>query len=154
VTLEAWVTASNTEQAGPARIMSLSSDIGSRNATLAQGEPDGIGGDRWTARLRSTTTTTNGLPALVTPPGTASSEATHLVLTGSSAGELRLYVDGELQASEVGVGDLSNWDAAHPLVLANEFDGDRPWLGTYHLVAVYDKALSQAEVAQNHRVGP
>jgi len=30
----------------------------------------------------------------------------------------------------------------------------RPWLGVYHLVAVYDFALDGAQVAQNFAAGP
>jgi hypothetical protein len=37
--------------------------------------------------------------------------------------------------------------------LANEADGDRPWLGDFHLVAFYGRALSPAEIGQNFQSG-
>ena len=51
-------------------------------------------------------------------------------------------------------GNLSNWMTGYRFGLGNEFsnpDGRaRNWLGTYHLVAVYDHALSAADVQQNY----
>ncbi len=153
-TVEAWITAANATQAGPARVVSISSGVGDRNVTLGQGEPDGIGGDHWSSRQRSTETSSNGLPAISTPAGSAVQDGlTHVVVTRSPAGEVQLYVDGSVVASTTVGGDLSNWSSSFPLLLANETSLDRPWLGTFHLVAVYSRALSAAEVNQNLQVG-
>ena len=38
--------------------------------------------------------------------------------------------------------------------LANELTFDRPWLGEFHLVALYARALSPTEVQQNLKAGP
>jgi len=38
--------------------------------------------------------------------------------------------------------------------IGNEGDNSRPWNGTVYLAAVYDRALSQAEVQQNLDAGP
>ncbi len=155
VTVEAWVTPADAVQAGPARVVSLSADVSFRNVTLGQGDPEGLGGDHWTARLRSTATTENGLPSLSTPAATAQGgRLTHVVFTRSASGEAKLFLDGVTVATGTVGGDLSNWDRSFPLLLANETSGDRPWLGTFHLVAVYGKALSPTEVDRNHRVGP
>lgn len=154
--VEAWVTPANTTQAGPARVVSISEGTGSRNVSLAQGGEigSGIAGDRWTSRQRSTGTSTNGLPTLATSEGAVTEgRLTHLVLTRDSAGEVRIYVDGAVSATGMADGDLSTWDDAHPFVLANETTMDRPWLGSFHLVAVYARALSEAEVDQNLMVG-
>ena len=37
--------------------------------------------------------------------------------------------------------------------LANELQEPREWLGTFYLVSIYDRALSQAEVNENFNVG-
>lgn len=154
-TIEAWVTPANATQAGPARVVSISEGVGIRNAALLQGEPFDVGGDRWTSRQRSTGTSVNGLPALSAPAGSAvEGRRTHLALTRSAPGEVTLYVDGEPAATGTTGGDLSNWDGSFPLMLANETSLDRTWLGTYHLVAVYARALTGAEVDQNLTVGP
>ena len=50
-------------------------------------------------------------------------------------------------------GDLSNWEDGFRLALANETSHDRPWRGTYHLVAIYDRALSANDVQQNFAAG-
>ncbi|MEZ4832996.1 MAG: hypothetical protein R2873_13580 [Caldilineaceae bacterium] len=36
----------------------------------------------------------------------------------------------------------NNWDADFRLALANEVSGRRPWLGDFHLVAIYGERLA------------
>lgn len=57
-TLEAWITPAAEVQAGPARIVTLSQDHGTRNFTLGQDR------DAYEMRLRTTATSANGLPSL------------------------------------------------------------------------------------------
>jgi hypothetical protein len=64
-----------------------------------------------------------------------------------------MYVNGTPQGSQVIPGSLSNWNDRFPLILANEPSGDRPWLGTFHLAAIYGRALSSEEVEQNFEAG-
>lgn len=47
----------------------------------------------------------------------------------------------------------ANWDDGYRLLLGNETTGDRPWVGTLHLVARYERALIEAEVTQNFNAG-
>ncbi len=153
-TVEAWITPANATQAGPARVVTLSSGIESRNVSLSQGQADSVDGDRWTTRQRSTATSVNGIPDLVAPAGSVTAGSlTHLVLTRSTDGDVLLYVNGSVVASGTAGGDLSNWDTSLALSLANETSMDRPWLGTIHLVALYSQSLSPDEVEQNRQVG-
>lgn len=147
ITLEAWITPANAAQAGPARIVTLSADINSRNFTLGQA------GDFFETRFRTTTTSGNGQPSLSSPPGTAGASKTHVVYTRGAGNNTAFYVNGQQSAAGRVDGDLSNWDGGFRLALANEFSGDRPWQGTLHLVAVYDRALSPDQVRQNHAAG-
>jgi VanZ family protein len=45
------------------------------------------------------------------------------------------------------------WNSSFPFQIANEATLDRPWLGRIHLVAVYNRALSLAEIGANFRSG-
>jgi hypothetical protein len=49
---------------------------------------------------------------------------------------------------------MSTWSDAYRLALGNEPNGDRPWLGTLRLTAIYSRALSTSEVRDNYRAGP
>lgn len=140
LTLEAWVTPANTVQDGPARILTLSGGTVQRNFTLGQDR------DRFDGRIRADMTDANGLPSLSSPSGTAVTALTHLVYTKDAAGRGRLFVDGEEQASGDLGADLSKWDDGFRLAIANESSQDRPWKGTYHLIAIYDRALSPEEI--------
>lgn len=140
VTVEAWVTPANTSQDGPARIVSLSSGTTERNFTLGQD------GDRIDARFRTTETNENGMPGLSSANSSVTLRPMHVVYTRNAAGRAVLSINGVEQAAENIAGDLSNWDADFRLALGNEFSNDRPWQGVFHLVAIYNRALTQGEI--------
>jgi len=147
LTVEAWIRPASTRQEGPARMVTLSRDSGARNFTLGQDKDIAV------MRLRTTRTSTNGIPSLDGPSGSLKDKLTHVVYTRDRRGQARLVVDGKEVAKTNVAGELTNWDRSYHLALANELSGDRPWLGTFHLVAIYDRALSQDQIEQNLRAG-
>ena len=153
ITLEAWVQPANTTNFGPARLVSMSADTGNRNFQLAQGSAAANDGDKWNARLRTTTTDANGNPEINTADGTADTSLQHVVFTHDAAGNEVLYVNGVAVYTGTRTGDFGSWNAAYVLNLANEIGGSRQFLGDMHLVAIYNRALTAAEVQQNFSAG-
>jgi len=153
ITIEAWLKPANLMQNGPARIVTLSPDPSDRNFTLGQGVY-GAASDVFEVRLRSTTTDLNGKPALATPNGSLTTELTHVVFTRNSAGVTNIFINGVGRSGGQTAGNFSNWDESYRLGLANELTGDRPWLGEFHLVALFDRALPFEDVLQNYAAGP
>jgi len=149
ITIEAWVVPANTTQAGPARIVSISVDTANRNFTLGQST------DSYEIRLRTTTTGLNGSsPAVSTPAGSLSVNPTHIVYSRDAAGNVIVYIDNVLVTQNTITGNFSNWDQGYELMLTNEYTNNRPWLGTFKLVAIYSKALTPQEINNNYLVGP
>lgn len=146
-TLEAWVTPANGSVSFDGAIVAISRDIPSRNLTLVQVR------DRYEISLRTSTTDSQGRPVLTTGPGSTPTELTHVVYVRSADGTERLYVNGTERASGTRPGTLASWDAAYPLTLGDEVTEERPWEGTYRMVALYDRALSAEDVAHNFRMG-
>ncbi|MDO8569270.1 MAG: LamG-like jellyroll fold domain-containing protein [bacterium] len=149
ITIEAWIKPANITQDGPARIATLSKDTGERNFTLGQDA------DKYTGRLRTTTTGLNGTtpPAPVfTPSGAVDTTLQHVVYT-RTPDTAKMYVNGVEVINQTIAGNFSNWNSSFRFGLANEFSMDRTWLGDYCLVAVYDKDLSSVEVSANFAAG-
>jgi len=136
--LSAWITPANLTQAGPARIISLSNDSSNRNVTLGQD------GSTFDARFRTQSTGTNGIPSLSS--GRVATDKTHIAFIRSRDGQGTLYLNGQKSGQQKFSGDLINWDQNFRLALGNEFTKDRPWLGTFHQVALYATALSESEI--------
>jgi hypothetical protein len=153
VTLEVWIEPANISQDGPARILSLSASKTERNLTLGQGLYGVQAPDVYITRLRTTQTSVNGLPAVVTPAGSATTALTHVAYTRRADGQAILYVNGQDRGVLSIDGAFTNWDERMPLLLANELSEDRPWLGVLRLAAVYSRALTAAEVVHNYEVG-
>ena len=147
LTVEAWVRPDNTTQEGPARIVSFSKTTSHRNFTLGQEK------DQYDFRLRTTKRSSNGMPSIETKRRTVKTDLTHIVYRRDASGKTAIYLNGQ-KASEGNVpGDFGNWDKSHRLALANEISGGRLWKGTYYLVAIYGRSLSEAEVNENFEAG-
>ncbi len=148
LTIEVWLTPDNTTQSGPARIVTLSNDTNSRNVTIGQD------GDRFDARLRTTKTSTNGIPSLASPPKSVRRQLTHLAFTRSRDGATKLFINGKQVSSGKAAGKISNWDPNAKLAIGDEVSGGRPWKGTLHRVAFFADALSNQEILKRSRGGP
>ncbi|MGI5818370.1 MAG: LamG domain-containing protein [Armatimonadota bacterium] len=147
LTVEAWITPASAELTGPARIVSISRSWNERNITLGQE------GDTYQLRLR-TSGDQEGTPFIQAPEGMLRvNELQHVAVTFD--GQYRtIYLDGEPVAESAdNGGTLDNWDETMLLVIGNETDGDRRWLGSVHLVALYASALSPEEIVANFEAG-
>ena len=153
ITVEAWIDPANLTQDGPARIATISGGTALRNVTLGQGLWSDKPSDTFNVRLRSTTTDKDGMPLVTTDAGSAKPGLQHLVYTRDPSGAARIYIDNVLTKTGSIAGSTANWDLSYEIALGNEIGAARPWLGTMHLVAVYDRALSAAEVALNFGAG-
>lgn len=153
LSLEAWIVPDNVTQEGPARIMTLSDGSYLRNFTLGQGLWGGQPSDTFNVRLRTTATDLDGMPMVTTAAGAAQEGLQHVVYTRHADGTARIYVNSVLKASDTVGGDLGNWDTQYAFALGNEIGASRPWRGALQLAAVYDRALTAAEVQQNFEAG-
>ena len=147
ITLEAWIRPAKTNQKGPARIITLSKNGSERNVTLGQE------GDKYDVRMRTTSTTGNGLPSTATRSKSLTNKLTHVVYTRERSGRARVFLNGKPLADRVVKGNTGNWADSFRLALGNEFSRDRTWLGTYHLVALYSRELSPEEVRLHFKMG-
>jgi mono/diheme cytochrome c family protein len=148
--IEAWVVPGNVTQED-ARIVSYSGSTNTRNFTMGQTlyNYDFFG--------RSTETGANGTPQLSTADADERLQASlqHVVMTFDPVNGRRIYVNGEftgdLDAS--GGGTLGDWDNSYAFVLGNEVSNNRQWQGVVRLVAVHNRALTQAQIQQNFEAG-
>lgn len=153
VTLEVWVDpGAGTIQGtviAPAVVAGIDASVNSRDIAILQS------GAQWLGRVRTNMTDptwANGSPDLLPAPQVVvASGMTHVVLV-ADASTRALYVDG-VKVAETTAGVPVAWDGTYRFVLGNELSLNRPWLGTYALVAFFDRALSPAEIQQNFAAG-
>lgn len=155
ISIEAWVRPASAGllTSGQFRIVTVSSDAQHRNVTLQQNK--GLLGSPFVdVRLRTDATNEEGDSGLATQAGSLSNALTHLAYTRSADGQSRIYVDGQLKAEKSVGGSLAAWNDQFELALGNEITGNRAWLGTYRMVAVYSRALTSEEVSARFGSGP
>ncbi len=153
LTVEAWVDPAIVSPPEPGRLLSIAPDDSIRNLSVSQGFV-GNGGSRIEARLVSEEANEQGYPAAETANGTLDGELVHVVFTRNADGAQRIWLDGVLtDEADVG-GELADWDPSYPLSIGADADGLRPWLGDFHLLAMYDRALTPDEVCWNLAAGP
>lgn len=153
ISLEAWIHPATVTQDGPARIISISDSKTRRDITLGQGLHGNRPADLYIVRLSTTQTSSNGLPATISPAGSAVDSLTHVVYTRTRTNLATLYINGQERGVLNVAGDFSNWDDKMPFLLGNELSEDRPWLGLMQLCAVYSRALTPSEVLHNYEAG-
>jgi ferric-dicitrate binding protein FerR (iron transport regulator) len=78
----------------------------------------------------------------------AAPDLSHVVVTRDASGNEKFYVNGIETAHDKSDGDLSLWDDSHRLFIAGE-GTSRAWDGEVRCVAIYNRALTEAEVKQN-----
>jgi hypothetical protein len=141
VSLEAWVTPANTTPSG--RVLALGGLGGARSVGLIYG---GLVGALQTT---SGEITLDSGVALRTSP-------MHFVFTRAASGVTRSYVDGVLRAETMQAGDFSTWDDAFTINVADSIDINpgSSWLGIYHRLVIYDRALTPEEVDRSFIAGP
>ncbi len=152
ITLEAWIKPATTGTNPPGRIITLSADPDRRNVTLQQGFLDGKP-SVYAGFVRIGPSNPNGEPAIQSQIA-AISGMEHVVFTRDRDGTAQLYVNGIVTSSASRAGNFDAW-ADYCLTLGNEFQpegtntpGIRPWAGQLHRIAIYDRALTAAEVRQ------
>lgn len=149
--IEAWVSPANVAQTG-ANIVSYSGGPATRNATLSQNAFS------YAANVRSSATSDNGAPALVTNANNQLAQAAlqHVVLTFDPVNGRKLYVNGVYSGDvdPAGGGTLSNWDNTFALVVGNETSGTtNQFQGELRMVAIHNRALTLAQIQQNYAAG-
>jgi len=152
VTLEGWVMTADPLQYGPATILTMSSGY-ARNFGLAQGLAEPDSGTLYQARVRTSASSSGGAP-FNTPANIARRALQHLLFTRAASGAVEFYIDGAPQVTGSIDGSFSTWSASYRLVVGNEATSAQPWLGELQLLAIYNRALTASEVAQNYLAGP
>jgi hypothetical protein len=148
--IEAWVAPGNVVQEDM-RIVSYSGGLTARNFALGQTMYN------YDFFNRSSNTDANGEPGLSTPNAEEVLQATlqHVVATFDPVAGRKIYVNGQLRASldpQPG-GTLGEWDNSFAFVLGNEVSGNRNWMGVIRLVAIFNRALTPAQIQQNFDAG-
>ncbi len=156
LTIEAWVQPATANQNTSARIVTLAPNVEDRNFSLQQGEFQNkiLEPTLYAARIRSTERPKGDNP-LRTAVGATTPTLTQVVYSRDAKGVTKFYINGQERVKDNLGGDFSNWDANYSLTLANEFptnqpDSERAWLGEYHRVALFNRALTATEVLQSY----
>jgi hypothetical protein len=153
VSFEVWVTTADLTQSSggdlqPVRIATIGSPNNSQDRNIAIGQARLA----WTLHLRTSDTgLTSGEPILATP-NLATTAKTHIVVTNDTLSR-SIYLDGVLVASDQLGGSQVQWDPTYLVAFGSDVNGNNKWLGTFHAAAVYDRALSAADVAHNFALG-
>jgi hypothetical protein len=139
LTLEAAITPGRSDQTGPARIITFSSNALARNFMLGQ-DHDTLIFDLQTKREQRGGTTLR--------LGKLSAGTIQHVLLTYSPGALACYLDGK--PVPVGAdlqGDFGGW-GEHQLVFGDEYTGKFNWAGRLEAIAIYNRTVTAEEAAR------
>ena len=155
-TIEAWIVPTSDDQnVGGISVIAAyqrtdNASINNNNFILGQVDTN------YQLRTRSANTGNNGQPALDVNGSPVRTDLMHVVLTVDGTSGRKAYIDGQFVGDMDGapLGQL-NWDGNFGFTIGNEYEDQSGnlWQGTYRMVAVHNRALSETEVAQNFDAG-
>ena len=152
--IEAWIIPADVVQEN-LNIISYSGGVDERNFTISQ--------NKYSYQFFNRATTggvneLNGGPELITDPDDEDLQASqqHIVMNFDPVKGRRIFVNG-IETGDVDTNDLggllTNWNSTHAFILANELGGAVGWKGTFRMVAVHNRILTQAQIDQNFKAG-
>jgi hypothetical protein len=144
LTLEAAITLERVPQSGPARIITLATNVNSRDFTLSQ--------DRDTLILELHSRSEKAAHRTVFRLGKLTAgRQVHVMLTAAN-GRVQCFLDGKEQPIETTYpGDFHAW-ADGALVFGEDVTGKLNWEGRLEAIALYDRALSAEAAAKQHEL--
>lgn len=149
--IEAWIAPANVVQDGPARIVAYSAGPDEHNFVLGQTLY------QYDYLNRSEQTDQAGEQRLSTDPDEEDLQATlqHVVATFDPVNGRRIYVNGQftgdMDPSPGGL--LTDWNETYAFVLGSEVDNDSRWAGTYRLLAIHNRVLTDEQIQANYDAG-
>lgn len=150
LTLEVWLTPKDNKKNGTIiSIMGKEADVNIKMAL----RPDGPE-VHYNVHLRTGQSKNHKNKGIGTSRSTKK-KLTHLVFTYHK-GLASIFINGVKQRDRKIGGVLSNWNNDFKLTLANDAFGvleKKAWLGEFHLLAFYNRALSLKEVKENFKAG-
>ena len=151
ITLETWISPSNTNYTNRGGIISISGENNELAATI--GISSDIGTYDFDVRLNTTSTDSTGIPECSTSGKFTTNTLQHVSYTRDKLGNEKIYINGTERYAGVRSGNFSSWGRNLKLMLANDMSGNYPWQGAYFLVAIYNRALSNPEIMNNYKAG-
>ncbi len=149
--IEAWIIPANVVQQNK-NIISYSGSATERNFTIAQNEYN------YQFYNRATTGNSNGDPVLETDAADEDLQSSqqHIVMNYDPVNGRRIYVNGvatgDSDANDVD-GLLTDWNNTHAFILANELGQSNGWQGTFRMVAIHNRILTDEQIQQNFKAG-
>ncbi|MHB9024750.1 MAG: LamG-like jellyroll fold domain-containing protein [Armatimonadota bacterium] len=77
----------------------------------------------------------------------------HLAVTWDGT-STSLYLNGQKVTTKAITWNPDRWDVNAPLLLGNQQDSQRPYLGTFYLAAIHDQCLTDAQLLRHYQAGP
>lgn len=154
-TLEAWISSTDPDQDGPTRIMTYSIDSQNRNFTMGQAK------EYFSFRNRNAETSNNGTPEHEPQVKFISSRpVNHHVVMVYDGRERKIYVNGALvdvkdPRAAAANRNLDGWNDNYRFGFCNEIQNNvvRAFKGSIYMAAVFDRALTSAQIMQNYQAG-
>ncbi|MEJ2087082.1 MAG: LamG domain-containing protein [Gammaproteobacteria bacterium] len=148
--VEMWVAPGNVTQDGPARIVTYSGEVDSRNFMIGQtlynydtfvrNDPDDASGEQ-----------------LSTPDDDEILQASlqHVVVNYDPINGRQLFVNGEqIPVVDTTPPDLLDvWDDTFAFAVGSEVDNSNRWAGTVRLLAIHNRVLTPQQILENFEVG-
>jgi hypothetical protein len=156
ITIECWIKPFEPEFLANSRILSLANndyEVGLVMDQVFSSYPN-ENTLSYSIRLQTSSTNPSGFPEYIPDQTISYINLQHLVYVRDSLGKEVMYINGKKSSEGFRPSNLDTWKNDFHLRLGNESDLNHSWTGSFFLVAIYNKALTQEEINTNYYSGP
>jgi len=156
ITFECWIKPTEPDIISSSRVISLANNNNDVGFLLDQDLKNESLNQKlcYNTRLQTLSTNESGYPSYCPEWTQSYLNLQHMVYTRSSDGKETMYLNGIKSTDGFRPNDLTTWKNDYYLRLGNESDMEHSWKGSFYSVAIYNKALSAAEILTNYASGP
>ena len=154
ISIECWLKTSKYIRSETTTILSFGNDSSTAFSLNCQASPEDIEKIIYSVNLSTRTTNQQGYPSFLSEISLFPDVLNHIVFSHERSGAEKFYINGKLVAEGYRPSGFEKWNETYTLIVANDQDRQKPWLGELYMCSIYNTALDIHDVSSNYIASP
>jgi hypothetical protein len=154
ISIECWLKTSELVSSELTTVLTFGNDTSTVFSLNCQPSSQDLNKIDYAVNLSTRSTDHRGFPTFLSKKALQSNVLNHIVFSHDKAGVERFYINGQLTAEGYRPSGFENWLETYTLVLANDLDQQKPWLGELYMCSIYNTALEIEDISSNYTASP
>jgi hypothetical protein len=154
ISIECWIKTSGKISTEPSTVLAFGNDSSLAFSLDCQPAARNDSKIIYSVNLSTITTGQLGNPSFLSGEAIEPNVLNHVVYSHDQNGLEKFYINGHLAAEGYRPAGFEEWMNTYTLVLANDIQHQKPWIGEFYLCSIYNRALKESDVIANYYASP